>query len=223
MHRFFACAIVSLGLASAASAQIADYQNDFTPSGPAGTGWSFYTSTTLGNAAQYVPLTRDASNNFSLAGGGAGNLAATSTSLVPGLGSTQNNGTPQYVIAAYQVQPGDLASGNIGFLDNYRFALAYDPAADGVSAAVYKNDQLLIPIDMLPSGIDYNSSAPDAYPLPLGPLSVGDTIYVAIGPRGTNVGDVLQVDYSIVVPEPAALSTIALAAGALLARRRRRS
>jgi hypothetical protein len=224
MRRFTACAVVSLALAGSASAQstgipIADYQDDFTTSGPAPTGWTYYRSTTLGDASQYIPLTRDVSGNFTNAAGGTGNLAATPTSLTPGLGATQNNGTPQYVISAYTVQPGDLADGNAGLLDNYRFAVPLT-SADGISAAIYVNNNLIIPIPVLPPGIDYNRSLPDAYPVPLGNLSVGDTVYVAIGAGPTDTGDVLTVDYSIFVPEPGSFSLLALGATALLARRR---
>jgi hypothetical protein len=82
----------------------------------------------------------------------------------------------------------------------------------------------VIPIDfmVIPPGFAYDRSYPDAYPMPLGVLQPGDTIYVAIGPRFTDNADQLDIQYTIkLVPEPMALSMFGLIGAGLLARRRR--
>lgn len=238
MRRFIACAsllVSAAGAGTASAQQVADYQTDFRTSGAPAPGWSYLWNANgpIGTASNYIPLVRDANplGNFETQANGTypdappGSLLSVGPlSIIPGQGSAQAaDGIQRYAIAAYTVNAQDLATyGNQGWLDNYTFGVAAT-STDGISPAIYVNNTPIISIT-LPPGIVYDRSFPDAYPVPLGNLSAGDTIYVAIGGGANDTGDVLVLDYSIIlIPEPATASTLALAAATLLARRRRRA
>jgi hypothetical protein len=225
----------------------ADYQDDFSYPAPA-SGWSYLWNANgpIGTAANYVPLVPDGASPqryetqnqtpdaFPDPAPGA-SASATSTTLIPGQGTAQN-AFERYVIAAYTISAADVAdNGDQLILDAYRFAVPIE-SADGITAKLYKNDILLVDRP-LPPGLEFtvDTPAPNGGPIPLGQFVAGDTLYVAIGsdgvaplppfgPGGTDAGDALAVDYSIVlVPEPTAASVLALAAGCLMSRRRRRA
>jgi hypothetical protein len=225
---------------------VADYQDDFSYPAPA-SGWSYLWNANgpIGTAANYVSLVPDAPalarfetqdqtpDAFPDAPPGS-SASATALALVPGQGTAQNS-AERYAIAAYTISAADVAAnGDQLILDFYRFAVSAD-SADGVTAKLYKNDILLIDRP-LPPGLEFtvDTPAPNGGPIPLGPFAPGDTLYVAIGSDGiaplppvggggTDTGDVLELDYSIVlVPEPTAGVALALGAACLLSRRRRR-
>ena len=236
MRSSIVCAVVFASAAANAAmgGVVADYQSDFTTSGAAAPGWSYLWNKNgpIGTAANYVQLVRDANPLGSYETEANGTypdpapgvlLSATPISLIPGQGSAENS-VQRFAIAAYTVSAADIAAnGNQGILDNYTFGVA-GASLDGITAAIYVNDTPIVPSLQLPPGIVYDRSFPDAYPVPLGDLSAGDTIYVALGGGATSTGDILVIDYSIVlVPEPAAFSMLAVGAAALLARRRRQS
>ena len=239
-------AVVIIGLAQISRADVvADYQDDFSYPTPA-PGWSYLWNANgpIGSAANYVPLVPDGVTGryetqdqtpdaFPDAAPGS-SASATSTTLVPGQGTAQN-AFERYVIAAYTISAADIAAnGEQLILDGYRFSVPLT-SADGVTSKLYKNDILLIDRP-LPPGLEFtvDTPAPNGGPIPLGPFAAGDTLYVAIGsdgvaplppsgPGGTDAGDSLELDYSIVlVPEPASVTTLALGAVAVLVRRRRR-
>jgi len=224
---------------------VADYTDDFSYPAPA-PGWSYLWNANgpIGNAANYVPLVPDGSSParyetqnqtpdaFPDPAPGS-SASATSTTLAPGQGTAQN-ALERYVIAAYTVSAADIAAnGDQLILDQYRFAVPAT-SADGVTAKVYKNDILLVDRP-LPPDLEFTSDTPDPNggAIPLGQFLAGDTLYVAIGsdgiaplppfgPGGTDSGDVLEVDYSIIlVPEPTAAAALLLGAGLILPRRRR--
>jgi hypothetical protein len=225
---------------------VADYQDDFSYPAPA-PGWSYLWNANgpIGTAANYASLVPDGASParyetqnqspdaFPDPAPGS-SASATSTTLIPGQGTAQN-AIERYVIAAYTISAADVAAnGDQLILDLYRFAVPLE-SADGITAKMYKNDFLLVDRP-LPPGIDFSSTTPDPNggPIPLGQFVAGDTLYVAIGSDGvaplppfgtggTDTGDALAVDYSIVlVPEPTASCAIAFGAGWLIARRRRR-
>jgi hypothetical protein len=226
---------------------VADYADDFSYPAPA-PGWSYLWNANgaIGTAATYAPLvpdgasparyeTQDQTPDAFPDPAPGSSASATATTLIPGQGTAQNP-FERYVIAAYTISATDVAAnGDQLIIDLYRFAVPLE-SADGVTAKMYKNDLLLVDRP-LPPGIEFTSSTPDPNggPIPLGQFLPGDTLYIAIGsngvapippfgPGGTDTGDALAVDYSIVlVPEPTAAGAIVLAAGCLLSRRRRRA
>jgi hypothetical protein len=217
---------------------VADFRDDFLYPTPKA-GWSYLWNANgpIGAAANYVPLVADApaSGRYETlnqtpdafpdpAPGSSASI--TGTTMVPGQGSAQN-AFERYVIAGYTFTPADIAvHGDQLILDLYSFGVSAG-SADGITAKVYKNDMLFID-RQLPPGIvfDYQTPAPNGGPIPLGPFAAGDTLYVAIGSNGLigndDVGDSLDVDYSLVlVPEPSSVGLMSIGAASLMARRRR--
>jgi len=223
---------IVISTASVSAGVVANYRDDFKTDGTPKAGWGYLWNANgpIGNSANYVALV--ASSNFggdyetaagALPHAAPGmNLAATSTSLVPGQGSAQAaDGIERFAIAAYTFGVADVgAAGAEAILDHYRFTVPID-SVDGVSTRIYLNNTLLAPGEtILPPGLDYDSSFPGAYPVPLGTVHAGDTLYVAIGSRASDTGDVLGIEYSLlVVPEPGSLGVLALAS-LLMVRRR---
>ena len=223
--------VLSLISSMAWAGVAAEYQVDFTTTGAPKTGWSYLWNANgpIGNPANYVTLVRDTNfgGDFETQANGAipdsppaSNLAATATSVFPGQGTSQAaDAIERYVIAAYTVSAADIATlGNQGVMDTYRFAVPAE-SLDGINAAIYVNASPIIAIH-LPGPIDYNNTLPGAYPVPLGTLAAGDTIYVAIGSGATDTGDRLDVNYTItLVPEPGTIGISGIIA--VLAMRRR--
>ena len=220
---------------SVGNTPIADFQNEFSPSGPTG-GFSYLSNTAgpLGNPANYQPLT--------LVGGqyvvpgtrlAVGQStpdpvsypqtppfpALPQTFVRPGAGSLEDPvGIERAAIIAYTIQPSDIPAGTTGpvavAITAYDFAVSTVGTPDGISARVYggTNPQPLLDFsdDTLfpfPPGFRFETTL-DPDPIPLGNFNVGDTIYFAIGANNVSV------------PEPAAISLLAPAA-LLLVRRRR--
>jgi hypothetical protein len=224
-----------LGYAGSARARQIHFQGEFTPTGAPAAGWSYLwnASGPLGNSANYVPLVRDSSGNWETVTNSAypdpapGNgLRVSSTGMVPGNGSVQAADSVQrYAIVAYTIQASDLAQGANAVMDTYSFSVPVS-SADGIDSVIYVNNTQIVS-SPLPPGIVYDQNTPGAFPVPLGTLNVGDTIYVATGagflPTATDIGDALTMDFKVsLVPEPAALSVLTVAAIALGARVRRR-
>jgi hypothetical protein len=228
-----AAAVLSILTAGASAAVVANYRNDFKTNGTPAPGWSYSWNANgpVGDASTYVPLVADTNfgGDYETQANGTrpdaapgSSLAATSTSLFPGQGTTQAaDGIERYAIAGYTFTAADIAAaGNVGYLDDYHFIVPID-SVDGVNTRVYINNFLIVET-ILPPGLDYNSSFPGAYPVPLGNISPGDTVYVAVSARGSDTGDELQLEYSLkLVPEPGTLSALGAIACGLLARRRR--
>ncbi len=224
---------------------VADYTDDFSYPAPA-PGWSYLWNAngSIGTAANYVPLVADGTtparyetqnqtpDAFPDDAPGS-SLSATSTTLTPGQGTNQSgNAIERHVIAAYTFTADDIAAnGRDLVLDNFSFAVS--PNSDGgVTARMYLNDIPLIAGQPLNPGLEWNVGMTG--PLNLGPVNPGDTFYVAIGadglaplppfgPGGSDVGDVITLDYSLrLVPEPGGAALLALGATQILLRRRQR-
>jgi hypothetical protein len=240
-------ASVALALSIAPIVQadvVADYQDDFSYPAPA-SGWSYLWNANgpIGTAANYVPLVPDGASparyetqnqtpdQFPDDAPGA-SLSATLTTLVPGRGTNQSgNPIERYVIAAYTFSAADVATnGEQLVLDDFSFAVGAG-SDNGVTATMYLNDFPLIAAQPLGPGLEWHVGLTG--PIGLGPVSPGDTFYVAIGadglaplppfgPGGSDIGDVITVDYSLVlVPEPGSAAVLAAGVTQLLFRRRR--
>ena len=224
-HSVVAALTVSVVPLVASAGVVADYTGDFQPNTPK-PGWSYLWNANgpLGNSANYVALTPTANQggDYETAIPGS-SLAVTATVIIPGIGTTQDPGQiERCAILAYTITAADIANnGHIGYLDDYHFTVPL-VSVDGVSASIFVNNSPILPGLPLPPGMDYDRSAPDAYPMPLGVLNPGDTVYVAVGSRFTDNGDQLGIKYTInLVPEPASLSILSFVGIALLSRRRR--
>jgi hypothetical protein len=235
-------AIIAAAPAPVRADVVADYHDDFTYSAPA-PGWSYLWNKNgpIGTAANYVPLVADAAASgryetedntpdaFPDAAPGS-SASATNTTLIPGQGGAQN-ALERYVIAGYTISAADIASnGEQLVLDLYSFTVPLT-SEDGITAKVYKNDILFIDRQLPPGTVfTYQTPDPNGGPIPLGPFAAGDTLFVAIGSNGiapfgngTDAGDALLVDYSLVlVPEPTTSVAGIISLGLLLARRLRR-
>ena len=178
----------------------------------------------MGNASAYQALTFD-TTSYKVAGGtgSEADIFVDGTSMRPGTGKA--------AILAYTFGPADIASGRSLRLENFIFQMA-TTTGDGVLARMFLNDAELItnyipfvPVGVpLPSGFGF-SSAVDFFgaPFPLdGVVQVGDTLYVTAQPLADQ-GDVLTLDFDIVLtPEPASALLLLLPAGLMLTRRRTR-
>jgi hypothetical protein len=154
--------------------------------------------------------------------------------MVPGAGANQlgSGGVQRYAITAYTIQPSDVlaagapAGGSVNaVMDTYSFSVALT-SADGIDSIIYVNDTQIVS-SPLPPGISYDQNSPGAFPVPLGNLQAGDTIYIATGagflPTAIDTGDSLTMDFRVTLtPEPGMISVLGLAGIALGGRRRRR-
>jgi hypothetical protein len=225
---------------SIGSTPIADYQDEFNTSAPAA-GWSYLYNANglLGNPANYVPLT--ASGGKYTAPSGTLTLGSSPSDVIgyppmppilstfpntfvrPGLGTLEDPaGIERAAIIAYTIQPNDIPAGTPAgpvpvAITAYDFAVSTLAMPDGMTARVYggTNPTPLInfsydtdPPFPFPPGFRFETTL-DPTPKPLGTYNVGDTIYFAIGGALTTT-----------VPEPAAVSLLAMPAVLLLKRRR---
>jgi len=244
---FMRGAALAVALAAVAPAAVAQrqvkFQAEFTPAGAPAAGWSYLWNANgpLGTATNYVPLVRDTSGNWETVANGAypdaapGNaLRVSSTGMVPGAGASQlgAGGVQRYAIAAYTIQPSDIAAAGVqpggsvnAVMDQYSFNVPLT-SADGIDSVIYVNDTQIVS-SPLPPGIIYDQNSPGAFPVPLGLLEAGDTIYIATGagflPTATDIGDGLTMDFAVTLtPEPGMITVLGLAAVVLGALRRRR-
>jgi hypothetical protein len=237
--------LIGLFAQTAGADVVADYQTDFSYPTPA-SGWSYLWNANgaIGTAANYVPLLADGAavsryetqnqtpDQFPDDAPGS-SLSATPTTLVPGQGTNQSgNLIERYVIAAYTFSAADIAAnGEQLVLDDFSFAVGAG-SDGGVTATMYLNDFALISAQPLGPGLEWHVGLTG--PLALGPVAPSDTFYVAIGadglaplppfgPGGSDVGDVITVDYALkLVPEPGSAAVLAVGATQLLLRRQRR-
>ena len=164
------------------------------------------------------------------------------TYLRPGLGTSQprSGGIERAAVVAYTFSAADFAAAGIpagqpaqGLISRYYFAVA-NGSFDGMSARVYQDDLTTpvinfsadtVPPTKFPAGFMYETTL-DPREFPIGTYRVGDTVYVAIGPDASDVGDEMRLDFTLSlapVPEPAGFAALPTLAGGLALRRRRRS
>jgi hypothetical protein len=225
----------------------AQYQTEFSNPAVAGWSYSWNKSGPVGTAAgNYETLTYNTTTNrYETAGTEAEgeDIYFNATTAFPGLAGGQSGNTfERYAIVNYQILQSDVdaavaagagTAGNMwAYLPQYSFS---SPAGgDGINARIYINDTDLtgfaIPIDAGDSFSDAD------FPLyPLGAVNVGDTIRFAIGGSGspavfigtggTNTNDAVSLNFTIALgaplPEPGAMSVVAIASLGVLSRRRR--
>jgi hypothetical protein len=223
--------------AQAVTLSLADYQDDFQTLTPAN-GWGYKTNSagTMGTEANYTNLVWNSNiseyavlsstypepsqNNYARLGPNDGH---------PGPGTGNGVSFDHYTIAAYTIQASDLAH----YLVTSPFQLTNTSINDGdrnggnLDLRVYVNDTLIGSGITLPG----NTSSITTFDRPLGNLSVGDTVYVTIGPAGDHSSDsfsafdfTIQVNAIMPAPEP---STALLLGGGMLGlamvRRRRKA
>lgn len=227
---FIVCAMAAMfASAHRASAEtVADFLMDFTGPTPA-TGWSYSWNPTgyqIGDRAHYAGLTYgpafDWQNNpigssYTVTGrwpavasgdgqyiGVAPGLSDTTAPVHPGLGSQQSSdGYDHAAIAAYTIQAGEAGSVSIVNSLIARPAGAYAGGSTGSDDLfVYVNDTLK------KSVLGVNTRDGVSFDCSLGNLNAGDTVYVAVGPHGSNTNDNAWLSFGIsstAVPEPSSL------------------
>ncbi|MFI5382166.1 MAG: dockerin type I repeat-containing protein, partial [Tepidisphaerales bacterium] len=215
IHPAFLLGIAAVAVAAAtasvcAQTVIAEFNNDFTPTGVK-PGWSFLWNANgpIGSGStayvnNFAPLQPAAGGGYIAPGTGLTIFpapdAASMPSITPGPGSTQGDRIERYAIVGYTVNAADIAASGGGVqMFPYRFSVldtSSTQTSDGIRSAIYANTSLVVS-QILPPDFVYDSSAPDAYAVSVGLLRPGDTVYIATGPRSTNTGDLLNLDFTL--------------------------
>lgn len=197
---------------------IASFQDDFQLTTPA-PGWSYLWNADgpIGDPANYAPLTPNSSGAYTTNGSDVrpapapGNFLTISIQASqpgghPGMGAAQSGsgGIERYCIALYTLPDSNRVSLLNGFLRNVNPNSG--GSTDGLNLKVFIND------DPLPKFSDSTAPGFDKsinFNVPLGDLSSGDRIYVAIGSRNSDLFDGFHLRYHIVaVPEPSVSLTL---------------
>ena len=205
------------------AATIADLTGDFTPVTVA-TGWQYLRNTALiGSSANYVPLLwAPAHNRFNVDGVNHPTPGFDYTFLQgsgmshPGPGTAQGGAFNGYMIAAYTVQPGEsglvtLVNGSIRGTD----PAGASGASNGWDVRIFIGDDQSGPVLTFPWSLGSASFSQS-----LGPLGVGDTVFVAFGPNGNHLFDSVALQFqldSTPIPEPHSALQIGMGLCALLA------
>ncbi|MDF1824095.1 MAG: hypothetical protein P1U68_05610 [Verrucomicrobiales bacterium] len=174
---------------------VANYRDDFHPVSPK-RGWQYLWNRNgpVGDESGYVSMNWDGVDRYdSDAERGLpdsteldwGRFDA-SGSVCPGDGAGGSITHDRCVIAAYSVRvAGDYVIAD-SIIDQLR------DKGDGTEVFVYVNDDL---VRQVTNGTDQETD----FDCSLGYLASGDTIYVAIGPRGDNGSDAADIDFSILI------------------------
>lgn len=207
------------------AAIIADLNGDFSAvTFPA--GWEYLrTTAAIGNDANYTALVWDAGNGFYdldgtlfPAAGPDYSLFAAGGVLHPGRGTAQGQAFDGFVILAYTIQAGEagyvsVVNGTIEGNDGN----GAGGASNGWEIQIYVGNVQAGATAVVPWSL-----ASTGFSQGLGTLNVGDTVYVAVGPRGSHLYDSATVGFQLErVPEPGALGLVGLGLAAMMLRRRR--
>lgn len=193
------------------AAPIANLELDFTPvTFPI--GWQYLRNTgPIGDNASYVPLLWDAANvAYDVTGSGFPAPGPDFTfyngiASHPGRGTAQGAASNGYFIAAYTIQPGEA-----GIISSIGSLRGNDP--DGAGGASNGWDILLFVGNAQVGAPILIPWAPSAtlFSRALGALSVGDTVYVGVGPNSSHLFDSVNVRFQLdstpaAVPEPGSM------------------
>ena len=201
--------LVNLCATTAGAGVFAGYRDDFRPDAPLVAGWQYLwnapsgwrtasqddSTGSIGDPSYYVAL-QDAGSLWTPDGDTtynnnppAGYCMLTSTGGHPGQGAATI--VDRGPVAAYTIQPGDLPGDHGPVILTNSFAKKSSPSGDsGLDVVVHVNDgpatRTLIP--------NASSGTFNAY---LGDFSVGDTVYVAVGPDNSSQYDTFTLDFSL--------------------------
>lgn len=209
------CLAGSLLPVSAAPIKVADYCDDFDfPNPPTGWSYQWNENGAIGSAANYSDLLWNGVRYDSDGDSGlpdpepARYVMLRGNSGHPGFAQGNGNAHDRFAIAGYTIgEPGDYFISDSSFENS-------SAGGDGVELRVYVND-----VERLARTVDDEGST--NFDMDLGELISGDTIYVAMGPRGNDSYDTTHLDFTVnQVPEPAAVGLLVLGGCLLLWRRR---
>jgi hypothetical protein len=194
------------------AAWITSFQDAFQLTTPA-PGWSYLWNDAgpIGDPANYAPLIANTIGAYTTDGSDvvpspapahflAIRLAAGAPGGHPGMGALQSGsgGIERYCIAAYTLPSSEKISILDGLVRNVN--PNSNGSTDGVSVKIFLNNNPL-PVVNTGTAAGFDSSA--AFNVALGDLNAGDTIYVAVGSKDSDLFDGFQLRYDIVaVPEP---------------------
>jgi hypothetical protein len=215
----------SRGVPQADGALITSFQSAFQPTTPA-PGWAYLWNNAgpIGNPANYTPLLPTAGGRYTSDGtdilpapppGRFVDIGLHGDAPVPGghpgVGALQSGsgGIERYAIAVFTVASPDSFAIVNGLLRNVNPNSG--GSGDGLNVKVFTNDNSL-PMISTATAPGFGSQV--TFDGALGALNAGDTIYVAIGSKDTDLFDGFALEYDIVtVPEPNGRSLIVIAAG----------
>ncbi len=170
------------------SETVANYREDFSAlSSQVVSGWAYKTngSGAIGSSSSYENLVSNNYDYYTSESSDYGKLSKNGGH--PGSG-TNVSGVDSYVMGAYTVSQTGTYFLKDGFVDFPKGSCS--PYSNGGDVRVYVNDSLK------ESALVANEST-YVIDSELGQLTSGDTIYVAVGPNGTDSCDSFKLDYSI--------------------------
>lgn len=172
-----------------------DYRDDYQVIAPR-PGWQYLTNSlgAIGTAANYRPLIANQSSYDSNGINGLPDpeplayVTLTSTGGHPGRGVGQAGNTiNRYAIAAYTVS----ATGDYAIVDS--LLSRSSTAGNGNDIRVFvNNSEITLATSVVPPGGTIN------FNVGLGTLQAGDTIYVCVGPNGSDGNDSFGIDFTII-------------------------
>ncbi len=211
------CLTLILSLLSPLSADlitIADYRDDFNPNTPS-EGWAYLWNRdgVIGNTANYTALLSTGSGYDSNGVNGLPDplpgrfVTLTQNFGHPGPAPAQGVGFDVHAIAAFTVdQAGEvfIANSNLSMTNGNR-AVGSDTLA------------LLIHVNNGPAIFQQSGFDSTTFDISLGELETGDTVFVAIGPNGSDFFDGFALDFSLLqeeaVPEPSSWALLLIGLG----------
>lgn len=241
MRNFLQILALFLAAGSTRAGIVASYQTDYLAGTTAGQtraarsadGWNYLTNSlgTIGTASNYTSLVWNPTANLDSQTGGY-TLSSSAYPLIPpdsyvglfangvghtGKGSLQDpSSISRYAIAAYTIQTGEAGSLDL----NNGVLTTTAGTGNPLNLKIYVNDLLIHTYTGVSSSASLNFS--DS----LGSLSVGDTVYVTVGPGTMDSSAHFSLNFEIAtaVPEPGtlALFTLGTISCALSALRKRR-
>ena len=216
-----AVAAMSLLVSGASAGKIADYRDDFKADAPLTAGWEYLwnaptgwtpapgvtgdeTTGNINDRSSYQALA-DAGSQWTADGNGSGTdhqpdgyVRLSGGGGHPGMGISQRGPAThdRYAIAAYTIQPGDLPASPDGVVLGFITDSFVDPSNPGRSASQTLEARVALNDTLALSKTWAGQSARDI-DTEIGPLHVGDTVYVAVGPDSHPGSDGFNWDFTV--------------------------